>query len=141
MSTPTPAADIGAFVTRWSGAGGGEMANSQTYLSELCDLLGVQRPDPFTPDTAKHDYVFERRVEREWPNGSKHTLRIDLYKRGCFVLESKQGTTAKATEPVLSLTAPAPQKKGIGVRGTDTWGGAMGRAKGQADGLRARLAA
>jgi len=129
-----PTTSLDAFLARWSLAGGGEMANSQTYLSELCDALGVARPQPFTSDASKHDYVFEHRVEREFADGTRHTLRIDLYKKGHFVLESKQGASPKAAEPEFTLSAPTPQKKGIGLRGTDTWRAAMVRAKVQAEG-------
>ncbi|MBZ9996124.1 class I SAM-dependent DNA methyltransferase [Mesorhizobium sp. BH1-1-4] len=37
-----------------------------------------------------NDYVFERRVERKRPDGTTEAGRIDLYKRGCFILEAKQ---------------------------------------------------
>jgi hypothetical protein len=35
-----------AFIFRWSKASPSERANSQLFLSELCDLLGVEHPDP-----------------------------------------------------------------------------------------------
>ena len=38
-------ADIGAFIARWKASGAAERANYQLYLSELCDVLGVPRPD------------------------------------------------------------------------------------------------
>ena len=129
---PTPS-DLDAFLTRWADAGGREMANSQLYLSELCDVLGVDRPHPSTSDTSKHDYVFERRVEREFGDGSKHAMRIDLYNKGHFVLEAKQGASPKAAEPVFSLSAPTEHKKGIGTRGTKSWRAAMVEAKAQAE--------
>ncbi|MES0022322.1 class I SAM-dependent DNA methyltransferase [Mesorhizobium sp. M0077] len=37
-----------------------------------------------------NDYVFERRVERKRPDGTTEAGRIDLYRRGCFILEAKQ---------------------------------------------------
>lgn len=39
-----PAAAVEAFIARWKESGGGELANTQTFLNELCDLIGVQRP-------------------------------------------------------------------------------------------------
>jgi hypothetical protein len=34
-----------AFISRWSNASPSERANSQLFLSEICDLLGVPHPD------------------------------------------------------------------------------------------------
>ena len=41
-----PSRDIGEFIARWSTASPSERANAQLFLVELCDLLGVPRPDP-----------------------------------------------------------------------------------------------
>ena len=35
-----------AFISRWSKASPSERANSQLFLSELCDLIGVPHPTP-----------------------------------------------------------------------------------------------
>lgn len=59
------------------------------YLSELCDELGVTRPDPAGEATAANDCVFERAVTLRFNDDTTSTGRIDLYKRGCFVLEAK----------------------------------------------------
>jgi hypothetical protein len=41
-----------AFIARWQGRGGGqERANYALFLSELCDVLGVSRPDPASAST------------------------------------------------------------------------------------------
>lgn len=53
---------MAAFAQRWSAAQAAERANYQLFLSELCDMLGVPRPDPATDDTAHNAYVFERAV-------------------------------------------------------------------------------
>jgi SAM-dependent methyltransferase len=60
------------------------------FLIELCDLIGVQRPDPAGPETEQNDYVFERAVRFHHDDGTSSPGRIDLYKKGCFVLEAKQ---------------------------------------------------
>ncbi len=69
LSPDDPATDdgldpalIGAFVTRWSAATGSERANYQLFLTELCTLLGLPRPDPAREDTQDNAYCFERRV-------------------------------------------------------------------------------
>lgn len=83
--------DVDAFIERWSQArGGAERANYQMFLTELCEALGLPRPDPASHDTWSNDYVFERGVKRRESEGLASTLRIDLYKRGCFILEAKQ---------------------------------------------------
>jgi hypothetical protein len=84
-------ADVGAFVRRWTaGAGGSERANYALFLVELCDLIGVGRPDPAGGETERNYYVFERAVRFRHDDGSTSPGRIDLYKKGCFVLEAKQ---------------------------------------------------
>jgi hypothetical protein len=41
-----PSREIEDFIARWSAASPSERANAQLFLVELCDLLGVARPDP-----------------------------------------------------------------------------------------------
>ena len=53
--------DVESFIARWTGQdGGAERANYATFLIELCDVIGVPRPDPASGVTEKNDYVFER---------------------------------------------------------------------------------
>lgn len=78
------------FIERWSASEGAERANYALFLSELCDLLEVERPHPARADSALNDYVFERAVRFNDPVTGSTTGRMDLYKRGCFVLEAKQ---------------------------------------------------
>jgi hypothetical protein len=80
-----------AFIKRWTeNRGGAERANYALFLVELCDLIGVPRPNPAGPETEYNDYVFERSVRFRHDDGSTSPGRIDLYKKGCFVLEAKQ---------------------------------------------------
>ncbi|MFA6960095.1 MAG: DNA methyltransferase [Opitutaceae bacterium] len=138
--TTSPAA-INEFITRWSKAESAERANYVLFLSELCDLLGVPRPDPAGPDTETNAYVFERAVTFHHRGSTKtSTGRIDLYKRDCFVLEAKQyantpvgrqlaGATAELS---FDLTADAPKSAKI-ARGSAAWDRAMLEALSQAD--------
>lgn len=87
-----------AFIERWRGSGAAEQANSQLFLGELCDLLGVPRPEPTRQDDAANAYVFEKGVTFNNGDGTTSFGRIDLYRRGCFVLESKQGSERKQAE-------------------------------------------
>lgn len=134
MPDVAPAADaIDAFVRRWEGSAAAERANYQLFLAELCDLLGVPRPNPAGPDDARNDYVFERAVTFRHGDGSTSTGRIDLYKRGCFVLEAKQGSDRSDPEPFALAPRPKKARKGTAVRGTPGWDDAMLRARGQAE--------
>ena len=99
--TTSPAA-VAKFIARWSHAEAAERANYVLFLSELCDLLGVPRPDPAGPDTETNAYVFERAVTFHHRGSTKTTTgRIDLYRRDCFVLEAKQ--YAAAPDPTSEL--------------------------------------
>jgi hypothetical protein len=84
-------ATLQRFISRWiDREGGQERANFAPFLIELCEVLGVAKPDPADASHELNDYVFERYVERHQPDGTIERGRIDLYKRGCFILEAKQ---------------------------------------------------
>ncbi|MFM9860478.1 type IIL restriction-modification enzyme MmeI [Pseudoxanthobacter sp. M-2] len=85
------AARAEAFIARWRGLeGGAERANYALFLIQLCDVLGLPHPDPASGASEHNDYVFERAVTfREAGDRVGHG-RIDLYRRGAFVLEAKQ---------------------------------------------------
>ena len=123
------------FISRWSAASASERANSQLFLSELCDVLEVPRPQP----TFTGGYAFEFPVPQQHRDGSVTEGRIDLYKRGCFVLESKQFHAAHPEATQLQLAAEeagavaAAKKKSGPTRGTEKWDDAMFKARGQAE--------
>jgi hypothetical protein len=124
------------FIDRWKNSGAAERANYQLFLTELCDLLGVPGPEPTTPDDSENAYVFERSVTFHHADGSTSTGRIDLYKRGCFVLEAKQGVEKREQEVALSEAGKAKAKiakKGTATRGSALWDEAMLKARGQAE--------
>lgn len=125
---------IEAVVERWSASSAAERANFQSFASELCDLLGVDRPEPAKADAALNRYTFEHPVVFRHPDGSTSTGRIDLYRRGAFVLEAKQGSDQQLAEQLaLSGGTNAPTRRGTAVRGTKDWTAAMQRARGQAE--------
>jgi hypothetical protein len=120
------------FIDRWRHSGAAERANYALFLSELCDYLGVPRPEPAVQDNSLNHYVFERPVMPvifRHPTGLTSTGFIDLYKRGCFVLEAKQGSEA----PEPSLLFEMPHRRGTAIRGTAGWDQAMLRARNQAE--------
>lgn len=126
------------FIARWKESGAAERANCQLFLGELCDVLGVERPQPAQAEDEQNAYVFERAVTFQNPDGTTSAGRIDLYKRGCFVLEAKQGSdrpqaSASLFEGVSEPTAKGKARKGTAVRGTRGWDVAMQGARGQAE--------
>ena len=131
MAQAVPPA-LNAFITRWSRAQAAERANYQLFLSELCDVLEVPRPDPAGPDTEANAYVFERAVPLHHSDGRTTTGRIDLYRRGCFVLEAKQYAAAPVEQPEFALETDAPRRAGI-ARGSEAWDRKMIEARSQAE--------
>lgn len=90
---------VEAYIERWGGGisrGGNETANLQMFLTELCTLLDLPQPEPARTDRNVNAYTFERSITEQFATGGKTGRRIDLYKRGCFVLEGKD--TGKKVE-------------------------------------------
>ena len=91
--TPTPADSAvtaaateaaQAFIQRWHGVAASELATSQSFVIELCALLGVE------PPTHEPHYQFERPITFQHGDGTTSAGRVDCYKRGHFVWESKK---------------------------------------------------
>ena len=120
--------DIPSFIAKWTASGAAERANKDAFLLELCDLLGIPRPDPATGDPDRDLYVFER--DAFLPHeGDRITIgKIDLYRQGHFLLEAKQGSEEGS------------KKIGAARRGTPAWNIAMRDAFGQALGYARTLA-
>ena len=112
---------IDAFIKRWQSSAASERANYQLFLTELCAVLEVEPPQPAGADEALNAYVFEKSVRFPNRDGSASLGRIDLYKRGHFVLEAKQGANDGDAKP------------GHGIRGSEGWDQSMVRAKNQAE--------
>ena len=135
----TDPAAIDDFIGKWEKSGGAEMANFQTFANELCDLLGMPKPDPAEERVETNDYVFERRVDYKFDDGTTARRRIDLYKRDCFVMEAKQSAKrikAKKTDPDQPELIPEDATKlkpGTATRGTGRWDKVMRAAKRQAE--------
>ncbi|WP_311230404.1 type IIL restriction-modification enzyme MmeI [Acidovorax sp. WCS2018Noco2-34] len=80
------AAAAHTFIQRWQNITASELATAQSFVMDLCGLLGVERPHP----TPEQDYMFERPVTFSHGDGSTSAGRIDCYRRGHFVLEAKK---------------------------------------------------
>lgn len=133
-------AGIQQFIERWKKSGAAERSNFQPFMHELCEELGLPRPKPATENEADNEYVFERTVLFRHDDGSKTTGRIDLYKRGCFVLEGKQSKKReddpRARQLVqlgLQLGEASFTRTGSGKREGRGWDAVMAAAKQQAE--------
>jgi len=136
MTPPAaPPDQADAFIARWQGQEGGqERANYALFLTELCDVLGVPRPDPASAAHERNDYVFERVVTRHRDDGDA-IGRIDLYRRNSFVLEAKQSRWKEGDKKVAGQDelfhedAPDRGRRGAG----RAWDVLMINAKRQAE--------
>ncbi|RJF69827.1 type IIL restriction-modification enzyme MmeI [Rhodopseudomonas palustris] len=118
------------FIARWQHREGGqERANYSLFLTELCDVIGVERPQPAGATHEHNDYVFERVVKM----GGVSLGRIDLYKRHSFVLEAKQSRWPAERRLFGPRSAAAVRDEARRGRGAArAWEGLMLSAKRQA---------
>lgn len=112
-----PFMDIAAFHARWLGNEGGERANEDPFLNDLCSLIGVPRPDPATGDPEKDACVYEKPAVLLHAAGKPTIGKIDLYREGRFLLEVKQASNTT--------------KVGRTRRGTNAWHAMMSDALGR----------
>ncbi len=127
--------EVEKFIERWSGSGGSEMATAQSFAIELTDLLGVDRPNVSDKEGDFHDYRFERPVTLTH-TGRKRNGRIDLYKKGHFILEAKQFVSDPDSEKstLEKFVAKKVHKQtGHGKRNSSTFDDTMLKARNQAD--------
>ena len=54
------------FIDKWQGVTASELSTSQSFVIDLCHLLGVDTPHP----TAELDYMFERPITFSHGDGS-----------------------------------------------------------------------
>ncbi|WP_427792190.1 class I SAM-dependent DNA methyltransferase [Brevundimonas diminuta] len=80
--------DVEIFIARWSEATISERANCQSFIIQLCAVLGVAAPGQQV--VGDRDYCFERAVKFRTRSGADHSGFIDCFKSGSFVMEMKQ---------------------------------------------------
>lgn len=95
---------LSALILAAKASGGAEIANTQKFIERLCDAMGLPAPSFSASNNAQNDYAYERRITFKHPDGSQTPGRIDLYKRGCFVLESKQSSQREARAQLDQLS-------------------------------------
>lgn len=129
--------DFNAFIEKAKASGGAEMSNCHPFIERLCRFLALPEPDLASEQNHQNDYVYERRIEFKHPDGTTSPGRIDLYKRGHFILEAKQSAkrakSAVDDEPGLFPEDMIQTKAGQAKRGTRTWDKVMVAAKKQAE--------
>jgi hypothetical protein len=130
-----PKRDIEDFISHWSKAELSENQISQPFLVDLCDLLDMPQPD----NRRNGSYSFEFHVSEPQHDGTTKEGRIDLYKRACFILESKKFQEKPAEQSQLELAAKKfgaiskRKKNAAPVRDTERWDDAMLKALVQAE--------
>lgn len=63
VSTSTSAtSSVENFIQRWKVSGASERADYQLFLTELCELLGVEKPKPTSANVKEAAYTFGRPV-------------------------------------------------------------------------------
>ncbi|WP_306224064.1 class I SAM-dependent DNA methyltransferase [Bosea beijingensis] len=110
-------AAVEAFIARWRLSEGAERAAYAQFLSELCRLIGVEPPQPPTSDSGAVTYRFEYPVRFPDGQGGHSTGRIDLYRKGAFVLEAKQSRLKGQAKEVLPAQGALPFAEPAGPRG------------------------
>jgi hypothetical protein len=129
--------EVDQFIAYWQGREGGqERANYQLFLIRLCRLLNLPEPEAADATHENNDYVFERVVQKQ-RDDEKSLGRIDLYRRGSFVLEAKQSRLKGGKKEVAGAAdlfgSGLPDGK-RGKRGADrAWDALMKNAKRQAE--------
>jgi len=126
------------FIKRWAPSGGSEQANAKLFLTELTHLIAAPPPDPVVPRLSENDYVFERRIALRADDANRY---IDLYKRGCFVLEAKQSRQRNGQkrsqldwQPDTPLGEARREHAGAAGRDGADWARLMRSARQQAEG-------
>lgn len=88
--------ELTAFIYKWLGVkGGAERANYQLFLTEFAQALDLPTASPGEQGKLGN-YQFDGPVPGGAVSGA--TGFIDLYKRGCFILEAKQSKIGEADQ-------------------------------------------
>ena len=106
------------FIAKWQGVAASELSTSQSFLLDLCRLLGVDSPHP----DAEQSYMFERPITFAHGDGSTSPGRIDLYRAcaGSFDQQFRQAVisvllTISPVCPSFATVSSVPRTAGRGV--------------------------
>ena len=93
--------DVEALIGKWWGIpGGAERANFPLFIGDLCKALGLPEVEVSQGGTLG-SYQFEAPIAFTTAGERDSGGRIDLYRRGCFVLEAKQSRLPASAQPAL----------------------------------------
>ena len=101
-----------AFIAKWQGKDGSERANYQLFITELCELLGVPKPEAAQHDSAENDYTFERHVKMSQGDGTAADRYLDFTAVAPLCWRPRrcvQAHTPKALAKPCSKHAPRPR--------------------------------
>lgn len=121
--------DVEHFIARWSEATISERANGQSFIIELCAVLGVAAPGQQA--VGDRDYCFERTVKFPLGEGRISNKSIDCFKHGSFVMELKL-SPQQATGEDMELRQLAALLNGPGRKGPKDAGAALSRLMSEA---------
>ncbi len=140
MPSHVDSAKLSKLIADAKASGGSELANYQLFVERLCNAYGLNGPDMAKEETALNDYVFERKVSFNLPDGTSAPGRIDCYKRGSFILEAKQSPKRQRQREEAAKFADKNQlsfftgdKKGKGKPTKTGWDQIMLSARRQAE--------
>ncbi len=117
---------LDGFIEFAKQSGGAELANAQAIFLELCQALHVPAPS-LKKASGDNAYCFEEDVKA----ADRAHRRIDVYNRGHFIFEAKQGVDPHAPQDELartlakSRTGHSKTVRGAGRRGSTDWIEAM----------------
>ena len=115
--------DIDDFVARWKASGVPDRGVPRQFLTELCDVLDLPPQESARPVSEDNNYSFDRGVYISC-NACHESRRLDLYKKGCFLVSSAPSHGC-GSEPTDDAGVADPW---LGQRGTRSWENSMLRA-------------
>ncbi len=86
------------FITRWRRPGSSKLSKFHQFINELCEILGIERPNLSSGKLCSDDYCFDRPVKIPEGDGSFSSGLINLYKHDSFVMMAKQASGQEARE-------------------------------------------
>ncbi|MCL2822577.1 MAG: hypothetical protein FWD57_01165 [Polyangiaceae bacterium] len=120
------------IIARWKSSEAFDQSDSVGFLTELCDAIDLPRPRPAHSIGEENTYSFEHKVRVSNVGESSDTRAVDLYRSGCFMLESvgkNPGNSLLVADDYCasSRTSSPPDRESI------AWEIAMQRAKRRAE--------
>ena len=94
---------VDRFLARWSASGDAERANKDSFLNELCDVLGVERPHPKTGSAGDCPTAIAR----------SSNLSASPKRRSARQREASRSNSRPGYEQLVRVRAPLGQSLGF----------------------------